>query len=87
MSLLDLTMGQPGVLTARPSAKEVATDIVPPAETYVNNLTLLFQLNRLDGGLSEQQLSMILCKCCACGKIFTKHMFYTYHSHTCPPSS
>ena len=72
-------------LTRHDPADEVsAASIIPPGETYANNLALLFELNRLDGGLTEEQLSMILCRCCACGKIFTKHMFYTYHSHCCP---
>lgn len=70
----------------RPVDAVNTADIVPPGETYVNNLTLLFELNKLDGGLTEAQLSMILCRCCSCGKIFTKHVFYTYHSHCCPES-
>ena len=43
----------------RPVDAVNTADIVPPGETYVNNLTLLFELNKLDGGLTEAQLSMI----------------------------
>ena len=71
------------MLTVCHVAEAVPAHIIPPGENYANNLGLLLQLNKTDGGLTAEQLSMILCKCRYCGRIFTKHVFYRYHCHRC----
>ena len=77
-------MVKPSIPTLHHTAEDVEADVIPPGETYTNNLEMLFQLNKLNGGLTDAQLSTVLCRCCSCGKVFTKHVFYTYHSHCCP---
>lgn len=79
-------MIKPSILTLRRAADDVDPDIIPNAGTYVNNLALLFQLNKTEGGLTEAQLSTVLCRCRSCEKVFTKYVYYTYHSFECPPS-
>lgn len=82
-------LAEPSHSLPRKKAKGENVDIstISAGETYENNSELLLQLGYLQGGLTESQLSAILCKCTICGRIFTKHVFYTYHLHSCTSST